>query len=387
MFSSLTRRSRKWLLLPVRWMFPPRLASIPSIKAAFREGRIHAILVVRPQQGIGDMVLATALLKTLHAAAPGAQIDVVTNGHNVKALENNPRVGQRWVLDKPTKKNPFKLMRFLVNLRKRPYDIAFCVFTQTPSLTGYLISRWASRGPVVSFETGTLDPFRAWGDQLADVVVPYPQVVSEVRKYVALAAPFVEPEQCHYTPEVVLRPDAMEAAEGYWAPFKESPGPRVVLFPGGNTKHAHRLWSLENWAALARTLRKKGYWVAVYSVPPLKKGDGRFEERNALDELKKMGLDDIAVFSIADIHTTLAVLKKTDLFVTPDGGLFHLAVGAGIPTLGLFASTDPERWTPPVPWGHAIRVIENGISLDPERVAEAVESVTSRARKVKPLDP
>lgn len=49
-----------------------------------------------------------------------------------------------------------------------------------------------------------------------------------------------------------------------------------------------------------------------------------------------------------DLPTISACLLRTSLFVGNDSGLMHMAAAAGIPTLGLFGPSRPERYGP---WG------------------------------------
>lgn len=49
-----------------------------------------------------------------------------------------------------------------------------------------------------------------------------------------------------------------------------------------------------------------------------------------------------------DLPTVSACLQRSTLFVGNDSGLMHMAAAAGIPTLGLFGPSRPERYGP---WG------------------------------------
>tara|TARA_R110002110_G_scaffold376568_2_gene586640 strand:- start:152854 stop:153837 length:984 start_codon:yes stop_codon:yes gene_type:complete len=49
-----------------------------------------------------------------------------------------------------------------------------------------------------------------------------------------------------------------------------------------------------------------------------------------------------------DLPTISACLRRSALFVGNDSGLMHMAAAAGIPTLGLFGPSHPERYGP---WG------------------------------------
>lgn len=70
---------------------------------------------------IGDVVLATAVVETLHQAFPTAQIDFVLRKGNEGLLQGHPFLGQVWVWDKKQGKTR-NLIRLGQPLRQQRYD-------------------------------------------------------------------------------------------------------------------------------------------------------------------------------------------------------------------------------------------------------------------------
>jgi heptosyltransferase-2 len=46
------------------------------------------------------------------------------------------------------------------------------------------------------------------------------------------------------------------------------------------------------------------------------------------------------------VRTVAAVLSLLDGVVVSDGGIMHLAVAVGVPTVGVFGSAEPDIWFP-----------------------------------------
>jgi len=86
----------------------------------------------------------------------------------------------------------------------------------------------------------------------------------------------------------------------------------------------------------------------------------------------------VASVGSRDLRAVAALLAAFDAFVSIDSGPMHLAVAAGVPTVGLFTITDPREYGPQGPHDLALRIE----GLGPERVAEAVrEHVAGLPRK------
>jgi len=97
------------------------------------------------------------------------------------------------------------------------------------------------------------------------------------------------------------------------------------------------------------------------------------------------------------IRQSMALYKNMDLAVCVDSGPAHLAAAVGIPTVGVFGPTDPDRWRP---YGkNCLAVFDRSLpcrpclykktcsnrecltELDPGRIVEACKSVLTSARE------
>ncbi|MFH1075208.1 MAG: glycosyltransferase family 9 protein, partial [Candidatus Firestonebacteria bacterium] len=63
-----------------------------------------------------------------------------------------------------------------------------------------------------------------------------------------------------------------------------------------------------------------------------------------------------------DILTSAAMIKKCGLFISNDTGPMHLAAAIGVPTIGIFGSTNPV-WTAPL--GKSVRIIYKKLLCSP----------------------
>jgi heptosyltransferase I len=115
--------------------------------------------------------------------------------------------------------------------------------------------------------------------------------------------------------------------------------PTVVISPCSS--HPLRNWRAEYYAQVAdHAVRAHGARVVITGGPSaLEYAMGRAIEAAARAELLNLvGRDTLPQMQ--------ALLERADVLVSPDSGPVHMATAAGIPVVGLYAATNPERSGP-----------------------------------------
>ncbi len=290
---------------------------------------IERILLLR-LGALGDVLLATPLLRALRAAHPRAQIDWLVNGELTPLLSENPRLS-RVIAATPGG------VRKLFEAR---YDLV--IDLQNKPRTAWL--RWRLGAP----QTLVLRK-RGLGRALASLVGEDPpeRGPNAVERNLAIAERLGIPTQGRELDLGLSRIGAVEAARL----LGPAGGPRPIgLAPGGR-------WTTKRWphfAALAGALARRGQPLILLGGP----GDGAL-----LDELIVAGgsacLGDTRLMSVAGLASAIAVCAA---IVTNDSGPGHMAAALGTPAVILFGPTSPERWTPP---GRTVRVLSRSLACSP----------------------
>lgn len=85
----------------------------------------NKILVVQTAF-IGDVILATSLLESIHFNNPKAEIDILVRKGNESLFKDHPFLNKVWVWDKKTNKTK-NLFRLLFDIRKEGFDLTIGV--------------------------------------------------------------------------------------------------------------------------------------------------------------------------------------------------------------------------------------------------------------------
>ncbi len=361
------RAGRNALARLIGALAPVKTVSPEEFRADWSAGRIRKILLVRPHQGLGDLLLATPILRALKTARPETELHFLADTYNSVVIRQNRRLSRVWIWNKRAAYRPDYLVSFIRQLRREKYDLALIISSHTPSFTSFLLARASGARRVLGFETEAHYDGAVWSRYLAHLDIPNPDpAIPESEKYLELLKPFgltasIEPEfHCSATDQ--------SWANTRWQTFLfPTDRPVVGLFLGGNPQRIDRLWPAANWAELARRLLASGRTV-IAILPPegQRSGSGQHEPGIYQDVCARLG-QRLPVFRDGPLARDAAFLAHLDLFVCPDGGLMHVAVATRAPTLGLFIQTPPQRWLPSVAWASACTSADQtpaGLSVD-----------------------
>lgn len=316
-----------------------------------------SVLVVR-FGALGDVVLATPLVRAIGHAVPGAQITFVTKAAWAPLVTNHPHVAhvERLAPDEP-------LRALAARLRATPWEHRLDLHGSLRShvlriLLGGAWHGW--RKPRV--QRG----IRVWTGIPVGSVPPVPE-----QYFGAVTHLGIEPDG---GPPMVV-PTAEDTARGAaLAP----PGRFVALAPGA--AHATKRWPSHHWNRLAAALDGLGVRSVIVGA--------------AEDEGLVTAGDAVSACGVG-LGPTTAVLRSAAVVVASDSGLMHLATAVGTPVVALFGPTDPSLGYGPYR-SHAVVLarplpcrpcsVYGGphcpmrhhrcmIDLTPEEVAEAVQGL------------
>lgn len=272
------------------------------------------ILVVATRR-IGDVLLATPLIRSLKMAWPGAAIDALVFEETAGILEGNPDV--RHVLTVPQRPKIGAHLGFLSRLWNK-YDLALSAMPgDRPTLYAFFAGK--TRAGIVIEGTG-----QGWKKWLLDKWTPFEAESHAVLAYLELAK-LLGLESSH---EVVTP----------WREETVPSDPYAVLhvYP----MYAYKMWKRQAWVELARWLDDRGLRIVLTG------GKDAQEQaciRELLPVLPEGTLDLSGKLSLGGVA---CLLSHASVYVGPDTAVTHMAAARGIPTLALFGPSNPVKWGP-----------------------------------------
>jgi len=298
------------------------------------------VLVLRPR-GLGDIVLSSAVLDALRRAYPRADVDYVAEAPARGLLEPDERLAGIFLLgarlpvagssDRVSGGDTLAAIRWI---RARRPDVVVDLFSNphTALLTALSgaawrvgldrsVRRFAYNVRVPRFR-GQPESDRRWAgeaqlDVLRDAGIRW---AGEARWSVAL------------TDE-----DRRFAADA-WQALGYSEAARVgAVLPGGTCET--KRWTTAGYVAAAREIARSVQAPALVLWGP--------PERAEAEVIAAQLGDAGRLAPPTTLRQMAALLGRLAVLVAPDCLGRHLAIVQGVPTLGVFGSTDPWGWTPP----------------------------------------
>jgi lipopolysaccharide heptosyltransferase III len=272
------------------------------------------ILVVTLRR-LGDVLLATPLIRSLKRAWPDGIIDVLVFDGTAGIVEGNPDIDK--IIAMPARPGPTDALVLMTALFKR-YDLA--VSTQP--------------GDRPTFFTVLA------GRRHAGIVDPGASVAGRAVKGFILHRSTPAATDIHRMEQVLRIADMLGIPR---VPEVVCPAPAPLPFAPGNSYaviHAapmfrYKQWTPEGWRALAAGLDERCIDVVAIGGPDP-------AEREYLDRVWR---GTVAVHQLSWAQN-VALLQKARLYVGPDTSVSHLAAATGCSTVALFGPTDPRLWAP-----------------------------------------
>lgn len=298
------------------------------------------ILVIKLRY-IGDVLLATPVLRVLRGQFPDARLTMAVNEGTEDILKWNPDLDEVLIVDRG---GLSQQIRFLREVRRRRFD---CVIDLTDGDRSAMLSR-LSGAPV---RIGFNEEHRWRGLLYTSIAQTGSDVIHRMeRDLEALRALGIEPKAS----QLVLRTshqdeeDATRLLEQAGVEA-DSPRPLVMLHPGA--RYWFKAWPAERFAILADRLTDE------YGCQVLVGGDAG--DHDVADAIRAQARS--APTTLAGRTTLLqfaSVLKRCVLFVGNDNGPMHMAAALGIPVVALFGPSDPSVWGP---CGGKVEVLYKGL--------------------------
>jgi heptosyltransferase-3 len=281
------------------------------------------ILIVVTRR-IGDVLLATPLMRSIKRAWPETQIDALVFEGTEGVLYGNPDLTR--ILKFPERPGFLAHAALLYKLWRR-YDVALSLLSgDRPTLYAWVAGRH-SLGLLIDH------PSQAWKQRLLKQWLPFDALNTHtVRSYLALTT--------------VLNIPALPAVVASWrnedtavvdALLGKNCRPLAVLhtYP----KFRYKMWHVSGWTEVAHWLLDQGFCVVLT-------GGRDADERSYVTKISQQVPEALNATGLLSLGATAALISRAAFYVGPDTAVTHLAASTGVPTIALFGPSDPVKWGP-----------------------------------------
>ncbi len=351
-----------WMRLIGKSLPGPRTTELPKPGS-----RDYRALFIRYER-IGDMIMATSIIRVIAQASPKGTVDVLATPTTAPVLENNPHVGRILTLDR---KSWLSYLRLMARLRRERYDVMVDGRINNPPI-------FAST-PLLMLAGGAKYRIGAGGGRNADIynicVPAYERSTHYIEGSKALAVPFgVDPAAVSWQPEIFLSQQERLAADASWARIRKSPavaGAPVAtrrLLVNLSASEPKRRWPDDKFIATLRTLRQRSpeMPIAVIGLPA---------EWSSVHRVA----DAVGALAVQTpkLRDAFALVGAADMVFTPDTSISHAAAAFRKPSLVLL-KREHAPYAPYDTPGEVILWAEEQIKQLPyERVSEALLRLVS----------
>lgn len=266
---------------------------------------LKKILIIR-LSSIGDVLLATPLIRAIKKKNSEIQIDFVLKEEFFELVQNNPHLSNIYIY----KKNKSEKKLLLNSLLSSNYELVI-------DLQNNLRSREITRPlkcKIVRFKKNGFSKF----------------ILVHLKINKLKEAPQI-PVRYAKTAQIDLDTDGLDffTAEAPDPHFNKSEK-YIGLCPGA--KHFTKRWPMEYYIELGKKLETAGYHVALF---------GGSDEVSVCSEIGKK-LKQVLDLCNTNILQVGADMKMCEAIYTNDSGLMHLASALKVPVIAFFGSTTRE---------------------------------------------
>jgi heptosyltransferase-3 len=280
------------------------------------------ILVVATQR-LGDVLLATPLMRSVRRAWPQAQLDALVFDDTASVLTFNPDLRQ--VLTVPRRPKRLEHLRLLSSLWRR-YDLALSTGAgDRPTMYASIAGKRS---------LGLLEPgAKQWWKRLAlDAWVPFDNFDTHTVAMNLRLADLAGIARAH---EITLAWDHRDESSVRDL-IGETPYAVVHMHP----KFAYKAWNAAGWREVIR-------WLAARPLRVVLTGSNDNEDLAAtaalLPRLPEHVLDTSGRFTLSQVAY---LISRAQLYIGPDTVTTHLSAALGTPTIALFGPSNPVKWGP-----------------------------------------
>lgn len=316
--------------------FIKNLFSVDEIKSK-QLGELKNILVIRQHNQLGDLLAGVSLFRAIKETYPDSKLNLLASSENYFGAEKNPFIDELFVFNKHKIFNPVYFFSFLRFLRKN-YDVVIVPVTVSISFTSNFLAR-------ISKSKIRIGPNSLDGKPNESAFLFDRRVDIDWRKYpdsnvaehiLEIVRPFgIDTKD--FSSVISFDENDLKVAKEFLSKINYEKNTKLIGLHVGAGKPQNR-WSLQKYVNLISILNKN-FNTTFYLT-------GADFDREEISYVIKNSNVKIFKFLNYKISEIAALISLSDLFISNDTGIMHVAGTTDTPLVALFGPTNPFNWAP-----------------------------------------
>lgn len=281
------------------------------------------ILIINVQ-GVGDMAIFTPVIEALARKYPQTKITMLTSRYGGQVLKNNPHIVETIIVSNINSLPLFRFLSLLRFLQKKRFDCVIDTSFTCLSLKQMLLPYLTGATTRISFQRRGFSHFLptheiSWKKE--HMIHTYGHIAEILGTRIKIK------------PRIYLTKEDRQWAKQLFINKKR---PIIVIHP--SCQGEEKKWPLENFAQLILWLKKE-YKATIFVT-------GVTKELQDLKSLQRRVGNEFTTLIDISLPQIAAALQQTDLLISVDTGIVHIATAMDTPTLCLYGQTGQVFWKP-----------------------------------------
>ena len=322
-----------------------KLLSVPE-NISLDIGIPKNILIVRQHNQLGDLLAGVSLFRALKEKYPESVITLIVSPFNSPGLIKNKFINRIFIFDKRKIYNPSYISKFYKLIREE-YDIVIVPVVVSISFTSNLIARLSNSKIRIGAKSldGKLNSSAYLFDRRVNIDWRKHPDSNVSERSLDIIRPFGVNTQ-NYRSEITFDEEDLSVANNFIQSIKKEKEQTLIGLHVGAGKVPNR-WSLDKYSVLMKQLKEK-YNAAFYLT-------GSNADKEDIKYLKDKLKYEVGLFVNKKIPEVAALISLSNLFISNDTGIMHVAGTTETPQISIFGPTNPFNWAPIGPNKYFIR--------------------------------
>ena len=300
-------------------------------------GPPQKILIVRQHNQLGDLLAGVSLFRALKETYPDSHISLVVSPFNYPGIVKNKFLDRIYVFDKKKLFNPVYVYRIFKFFREG-YDLVIVPVVVSISFTSNLLARLSKTKIRIGANSLNGEPNLSsfFFDRRIDLDWRNHPDSNVSERSLDIVRPFGINTD-NYRSEITFNDADIAAVQKFIDEFTEKNKKLLIGLHVGAGKPNNR-WSLDKYAVLIKKI-SDNFSPNFYIT-------GGWAEKEGLNYLTQNVDVKFGKFINRPIPQIAALISLSDLFISNDTGIMHVAGTTDTPQITIFGPTNPFNWAP-----------------------------------------